>query len=661
MLASAPSSPNRPTRHIVVGTAGHIDHGKTSLVKALTGIDCDRLPEERARGITIDLGFASFSPAANLRVGIVDVPGHERFVKNMVAGTGGIDAVLLVVAADEGVMPQTREHFDICRLLGIPRGVVALTKVDLVDADWLALVSEDVRAFVAGSFLAAAPIAATSTVDGRGFDALRDHVAALAREAAPRPEGGAPRLPIDRVFTMPGFGTVVTGTLVSGRLHVGDVVECLPGGTRARVRGLHAYGEECAEVHAGMRVAVNLQGTLRSAVARGDVLTLDGALETSHRLDADVTLLPNARRPLATRARRLCHIGTAQSQATIVLLDRDELAPGDTAPAQLRLERPIAAMPGDRFILRGFESLDHYGRTIGGGVVLDAHAPVHKRRGHDDVLERLASLRSSAPEARLEVRTLQAGAAGFSPADLGRREALSAKEVERAFAGLLSRGRLTRFDRERGACVHEQVARVLCDKIEAAVAAYHAAHADRPGIPREELRSMLGRGAATRGAAPELDPKLFAHLLARLEGRILVDEDHVRSVAHRPSLAANAQGHDARIRARLAAAGLEPPTPKELAAETAASLDETLSVLRFLVKEGSVIRTRDDLFFASEAVDALRERLVEHLRREGEITTQAFKEMTGLSRKFVIPLQEYFDAAKVTLRVGDKRVLRTRA
>ncbi|MBI4391738.1 MAG: selenocysteine-specific translation elongation factor, partial [candidate division NC10 bacterium] len=369
-------------KHIIVGTAGHIDHGKTSLVKALTGIDTDRLKEEKERGISIELGFAHLTLPDGLRLGIVDVPGHERFVKTMLAGVGGIDLVILVIAADEGIMPQTREHLHICRLLQIPRGLVALTKRDLVDADWLELVAEEVRTFLKGTFLEGAPVLPVSATTGEGLDALKAALAALAAEAEPKRVEGIFRLPIDRVFTMKGFGTVITGTLLAGSLKVGDEVVVLPEGLRSRVRRLQVHGETVEQAFAGQRTAVNLPGIEVSAIARGSLLCLPGTLRPSTAMDATLTLLEDAPRPLKNRGRIRFHLGTSELLARAVLLDREELPPGQSAYVHLRLESPGAALPQDRFVIRSYRPAV----TVGGGMILDP-APPQRRRKRQEILE----------------------------------------------------------------------------------------------------------------------------------------------------------------------------------------------------------------------------------------------------------------------------------
>src|SRR5262245_41382108 len=411
-------------KHVVIGTAGHIDHGKTELVKALTGINPDRLKEEQERGITIDIGFAPLQLPGGLTAGFVDVPGHERFVKNMLAGVWGIDLVLLVVAADESIKPQTREHFDICTLLRVPRGLIALTKVDLVDADLRELAMLEVREFVRGSFLEEAPLIGVSARTGEGLDRLREAIAEAAAEVRPGRGGALMRLPVDRSFSIRGFGTVVTGTLVSGVLAEGEEIAIEPEGRRSRVRGIQVHAEPVREAHAGQRTAVNLQGLETSSVARGAVIGHPGELAPASLLDVRLSLLAGAPAPLKDLSRVRFHQGTSELLARVKLLGRAALKPGEESFAQLRLERPGCCLPGDRFVLRRYSPPV----TIGGGVVLDASPPKHRGSRHDDLTDRLERLEGSSPEGALMIY-LETEPAGMRAAPLAARMGRTAAEL----------------------------------------------------------------------------------------------------------------------------------------------------------------------------------------------------------------------------------------
>src|SRR5512138_894939 len=457
-------------KRIVLGTAGHIDHGKTSLVKALTGVDTDRLREEKRRGITIELGFAHLALPDGSVAGVVDVPGHERFVRSMAAGAGGIDLVVLVIAADEGVMPQTREHLDICRLLGVPRGLVAVTKSDLLPglgAGWLPLLEQDVREVTRGTFLEGAPIVPVSSATREGLDRLVAELAALAAEVAERPADGPAFLPIDRAFSLKGFGTVVTGTLLSGELREGDEVALLPASHAVgalRVRSLQVHGAGTPRALAGQRTAVNLPGVEPAAIRRGQVLVHPGVVPASAVLDAELTLLAAAPKPLRHRAKLLLHVGTAQVPATVALLDRGELAPGGTAFGQLRLGAPAAALPGQRFILRGFAALEGRGKTVGGGRILAVAAP-RRRRGRPETTARLDVLARGDPDARVEAVLELSGPAGLSLDALVGRTALSPRAVQGALDRLGARGGAVLFDRERRSYVAGAVAAELSRRL----------------------------------------------------------------------------------------------------------------------------------------------------------------------------------------------------
>jgi selenocysteine-specific elongation factor len=663
----------------VIGTAGHIDHGKTSLVRALTGIDTDRLKEEKERGITIELGFAHLTlpsgPAgaggdANVTVGVVDVPGHERFVRTMVAGAVGIDLVVLVVAADEGVMPQTREHLDICGLLGIERGVVALSKSDLVDGEMRELAIADVAETLKGTFLDGAPIIACSAKSGDGLDGLKAAIADGLQHAPGKDADALLRLPIDRVFSMKGFGTVVTGTLWAGRLRAGDDLVALPslpgasgaGPARAKVRGVQVHGVAIDEARAGNRTAVNLAAS-REQLARGQTLVRPGELEAGRLVDVRLRYLPTCRRPLKRRARLLVHAGTAQTLATVSLLDAPGLEPGQSGLAQLSLDEPMVMLPGDRFILRGFELQRHHGTTLGGGVVLRTLG-ARLRRGSIAFGDALAALRENERaaaanhgagdvEARVGLEVARAGTAGITRAALQMRLGYPPRAVEAALGKLSASRALLRYDKERGAVVGKAALEALAQAALAAVDTFHAAQPLAAGMPREELREKVTG-----------EVKLLHLVLETLaaDGAVVVERDTVHRPSHAPArdqARASLQPVAERALALFAGGGLAPPRPVEAAASLGVDARELQPVLELLVRGGSLIRVKD-LLFDKLAVDGLRARLVAHLQSRGQITPQEWKEMVGASRKFAIPLAEHFDAEKLTLRVGEGRKLRGR-
>jgi selenocysteine-specific elongation factor len=646
-------------KRLVLGTAGHIDHGKTALVRALTGIDTDRLREEKRRGITIELGFAHLALPDGSVAGVVDVPGHERFVRAMAAGAGGVDLVVLVVAADEGVMPQTREHLDICRLLGVPRGLVALTKADLLPglgAEWRGLVEQDVRAATKGTFLEGGPIVAVSAATGEGLDALVAALGRLAAEVPERPADGPVFLPVDRAFSMRGFGTVVTGTLLSGQIAEGDEAALLPpspGVGPLRVRTVQVHGKGAPRALAGQRTAVNLPGVEPAAIRRGQALVQPGVVPASSMLDVELTLLAAAPRPLRHRAKLLLHVGTAQVSATVALLDRGEVAPGGTCPAQLRLAEPVAALPGHRFILRGFAALEGRGRTVAGGRVLAVAAP-KRRRGRPEAIARLAALAGADPDARLQAVLETAGPAGLDVPALVGRTALSARAAQAALERLGARGGALLFDRDRRAWVAGSVARDLAARLLAAVEAFHRSHPLAAGVGREELRGRL---------PPVADPRLFQRLLSQLgeKGELVLDGDQVRRKGHAAAAGTDAGALKEKVAALLAAGGVAPPRIVELPAAAKASEADVQAVLKLLAAEGRAVRVSSELWYDAAALAALRDRLVAFLRERKAITTQEFKDLVGATRKHVIPLAEHFDREKVTLRVGERRVLRGEA
>jgi selenocysteine-specific elongation factor len=643
-------------KRIVLGTAGHIDHGKTSLVKALTGTDTDRLREEKRRGITIELGFAHLALPDGSVAGVVDVPGHERFVRAMAAGAGGIDVVVLVIAADEGVMPQTREHLDICRLLGVPRGLVAVTKSDMLaelGAEWLPLLEQEIRAATDETFLEGCAIVPVSSKTGDGLPRLLEELGKLAAEVPERPADGPLFLPIDRAFSLKGFGTVVTGTLLSGAVADGERVELVPAGAGPadlRVRTVQVHGKPAPRALAGQRTAVNLPGIEPGDIRRGQVLAHLGSVPPSNLVDAEVTLLAAAPKAMKHRAKLLLHLGTAQVPVQVALLDRGELAPGATAPAQLRLSVPAAAMPGQRFILRGFAVLEGRGKTLGGGRVL-AVAARRRKRGRPDEIEQMGVLARGDADARLGAVLAIAGPAGLPESALPGRTALSPKAVAGGLERLGARGGALLFDRERRTWAAGEVARELQERLLAGVSAFHRERPLAAGVGKEELRAKL---------PPITDPRLYQRLLAQLVDRraLLLEGDLVRLPTHHAAGSGAGSALKADVAALLAKGGLTPPWLNELAPLVKASPDAVVAVLKLLLAEGAVVRVSSEMWFDAKAVNALRDRLVAYLRTRREITTQEFKELVGASRKHVIPLAEYFDREKVTLRVGEKRVLR---
>jgi selenocysteine-specific elongation factor len=630
------------TKHVIVGTAGHIDHGKSTLVEALTGTNPDRLEEEKRRGITIDLGFA-FLDLGDVRFGFVDVPGHEKFVRNMLAGVGGIDLVVLVIAADESIKPQTREHFDICRLLGIPRGVVAITKSDLVDPDVLGLVRLEIDEFVRGSFLEGAPIVPVSATRGVGLDAFKKE---LQRVAATVPAKDATqhfRLPIDRAFSMKGFGTVVTGTLVAGSLQAEDEAELYPLHKPVRVRGLHSGGRAVARAMAGQRTAVNLAGIEREEIQRGMVLGPPGVFEPTKRLDARITLLASAR-PLKNRARVHFHQGTAEAIADVVLIAGNELAPGQSALAQLRLDQPVLLLPGDRFILRQFSPVV----TIGGGAALDVQAARHKRadpsvapfletleRGNRD--EILAAFAEAAPQ-------------GLSVQQLTARTGWSDSEIQQIAKNLVAAKRVRIIGEQPLTIASAKVVAACAASLRIALEKFHQANPLLPGIPKQDLRGRAGKMSAEIFDAA-LDDLVKA-------GIVSVSGDLVQRAGREIALSAEEAKAKELIEKEFERAGLSVPSFAAVLEKLPVESKRAQKILQMLLREKVLIKVTDELIFHRAAVAQLRELLAKYRKERGnKLPIPVFKELTGITRKYAIPLLEYLDRERVTRRVGDERVI----
>jgi len=633
-------------KHLILGTAGHIDHGKTSLVKALTGIDTDRLKEEKARGITIELGFASLSLPGGISFGIVDVPGHEKFVRAMVSGVGGMDLVMLVIAADEGIMPQTREHLDILRLLGVKSGLVALTKRDMVDPDWLALVTEEVRDFVAGSFLEEAPIVAVSSRTGEGLGDLRQELARLAENAAEKKREGLFRLPVDRVFTVSGFGTVVTGTLLAGEIRVGDELEILPSGREGKVRGIQAHASKTEKGQAGQRLAINLQGIDLDQVQRGDVVVPRDAFRATRAVDVRLDYLSSAPRDLKHRATLRLHSATYEVPAQVILLDRNVLKPGESAYVQLRLKEPALLLSGDSYILR----VSSPATTVGGGTVLDPFPPRRRRRS-SEALQLLDALASGEHQQTIALIIRQSLLSGITFEEIQLRTGLPRKTVETILTTLLSSGEVLQMTREPRIFLSREALNTLKKGLLDELATFLAANPLKEGMGKEELKTRLPKRS---------DQRFYTPLLSALErdGAVVPDRDIVKPAGQTTHTSAPADGLGSKISVFLQEKGIEPPTIKEIMERFRCDEKSVRDNLALLTRNGAAMRISSDLFYGSSALNGLRDKLLAHLREKGEITPPEYRELTGLSRKFLIPLLEHFDSEKVTIRVGDKRVLR---
>jgi selenocysteine-specific elongation factor len=633
-------------RSVIVGTAGHIDHGKTSLVKALTGIDADRLAEEKRRGITIDIGFAHFElPApdgSKIRVGFVDVPGHERFVRNMLAGVGGIDLVLLVIAADEGIKPQTREHFDICRLLAIPRGLTVLTKSDAVDAETLEVVRLEVEDYVRGSFLDAAqsPVVAVSSLTGAGLNELKSALARVASEVAAKDSAALARLPIDRVFTMKGFGTVVTGTLVAGTIRKEDELEVFPGGERVRVRGVQVHGAAAESAVAGQRTALNLAGVSTEDLARGMTLASADTFRPRSRIDALLALLPSANL-LKDRARVHFHAYTTETIAEVRLYaakpqSSRQLKPGDETYAQLRLAKPMLLLPGDRFIVRQFSPVI----TIGGGMVLDAF-PLTRRQHAEDALAFLQTMREGSPEQVLAARVDRRGAMGLHLNDLAGEMNIRREEA----ADLAREAGLVRCHQMLISL--DAFAKAKTDTL-LALKKFHDANPLVAGMSKEELRDRVNLGSevfyGVLGNLAEEKKLEVRGEIVHLQGRgVVMKDEEVESKKI--------------IEHAFASAGLKVPSMKEILAGLKVDKVRAQKIVTLLLRDKVLIKISEELVFHQSALAELRNKIAVLKTTTPKIDVVRFKDMTGVSRKYAIPLLEYLDRERVTRRVGDERVI----
>jgi selenocysteine-specific elongation factor len=634
-------------REIILGTAGHVDHGKTSLIRALTGINTDRLKEEKERGITIELGFAYLDLPCGHRLGIVDVPGHEKFVKNMVAGASGMDLVAFIIAADEGIMPQTREHFEICQLLGIRRGLVVITKKDMVEPDWLELVTDDVRTFFNGSFLEDAPLVAVSSTTGEGIEEVRTILDSLVAASDFSEPHGPFRLPIDRIFTMKGFGTVITGTAISGRIKTGEDLMIYPSRKSGKIRGIQVHNKDTGEAEAGHRTAINLQGLEREAIKRGDMAASVDCLQPSYLFDSTFLYLASNKKNYKNRSRVRVHLGTAEIMGRIVLLETEELEPGAESNVQVLLEEQVGCWPGDRYVIRSYSPV----YTIGGGLIYNG-SPKKRKRFREENLQVFQIYRDNIPEEVALLHIRESGYNGLLLDRLAIKMGLFGNRLKKTVQLLLSSRKVLLIEQEKQRMVATEVFEKLRQKLGSTLAAYHEQNPLKPGLPKEELRALLYRA---------LDQRLFQYLLndLRKKEKIALDGPLIRLADHRVSLKDEEQTLRRELEAFYRQAGLAPPTIKEVMTKFSSYPVNLLKeVLAIMLRDEFLAKATEELYFHKPTLDALKEKLVAHLGNEGEIDMPAFKNLTGLSRKFSIPLLEYFDKTRITMRVGDKRILR---
>ncbi len=621
-------------RHIILGTAGHIDHGKSALVKALTGTDPDRLKEEKERGITIDLGFAYIHYPDGLTVGIVDVPGHERLVRNMLAGAGGIDIVVLVIAADEGVMPQSREHLAICNLLNIKSGIIVITKTDLTEDDWLELVKEEVRDFVKGTFLERAEIIGVSSKTGENIDILKEKIHRIALQVSPKSTGGLFRLPIDRIFSIKGFGTVVTGTALSGSFSSDAQVEIVPVGVKSKVRGLQSHGESIEKAYAGQRVAINLQGVQKEELKRGAVVVEPDRFNPTHAIDAELILLKDAP-VLKNKSRVHFHLSTSEAIGRVILYDCNELKPGETSFCQIRLEEPVVAVSGDRFIIRRFSPVV----TIGGGGILDSQA---RKRRKKEGLDDLKVYREGNPGEKIATKVRRSGVRGMTPHLLQGWINADTADIDSMIERLKEEGVLVRFEDR---LIHRDIFQGLRERITDTLSKFHKNNPLKPGMSKEVLRSLFG-----------LEQRTFQGILSIIK-EIVVEKDTVRLADFTVAVTDRFMEIKKDVLELLRRDGFQPLTKEELSKYFELKGKEMEDILKLMVQEGSVARITDSIYLLRENYDRMLNLLKKHYSGKETMSVGEFRDLLGTTRKYALPFLEYLDSNKITLRVGDVRKL----
>lgn len=639
-------------REIVLGTAGHVDHGKTSFVKALTGIDTDRLKEEKKRGITIQLGFAYLDLPCGHRLGIVDVPGHEKFIKNMVAGVTGMDILAFIIAADEGIMPQTREHFEICKLLGVSQGLIVITKKDMVETDWLDMVEEEIFDFCQGSFLENAPIVSVSSTTGEGLGEVTSILDKMVANHDFTEAFGPFRLPVDRVFAMKGFGAVVTGTSISGRVAIGEELEIYPTGKTAKVRGIQVHSESVELVEAGHRTAINLQGVEVLDIERGMVIATPESLQPNYMLDCSLMYLQSNTKKLKHRARVRVHVGTREVMGRVSLLETDTLQPGEETGVQLLLEEPVVVWPGDRYVIRSYSPV----MTIGGGEILgNVSMKKRKRAAEKDRQENgetITILEHGNVEEKILLFLRESKTKGLDFNELAIRLGLFGKHLKKAVNEPLSAKKMVVVDSASQRYLHREVVEEIISKMVATLEKFHRDNPIQGGLAKEVLRSDLGR---------LIDQKVFNYCLNELlrQGTVVQEESLIRLSTHEVALKADEAQLQRELLSWYRDKGLATATIKETMehfSDYPASLVK--EVIALLLRRGDLVKISESLYCATEIMDDLTEKVVTFMQKEGEIDAPRFKEMTGLTRKFSIPILEYFDRTKLTYRVEDKRILR---
>ena len=630
-------------KHVIIGTAGHVDHGKTSLIQALTGTNTDRLKEEQERGMTIDIGFAALRLPDGTIAGIVDVPGHERFLKNMLAGISGVDVVLLVVASDEGLMPQTIEHLNILRLLDVSNGVVALTKMDKVEKEWTDVVEEDVRSHLKDTFLADSPIIRVSSTTGKGIEALKKALMAAVSRSAARNASLPFRLPVDRVFTRPGFGTVVTGTLVAGTIRTGDIVEILPQKITARVRGLQIHGNKASEAEAGCRVAMNLAGVEIESIERGAQVVLPGALSATYTFDAALKMLPDAPKLLEDHERVRVHIGTAEILGRMRLLDaRNEIAPEEKVYIQFRGETEFVCGRGDRFVIRSYSPMT----LRGGGIVLDAH-PERNRKDDVQTLKDLQAKERGTPEDLVET-ALQRCPVGLIRSELTSLTGIPVDVIEKTLGKLIKDGKVTVLPHDR--LILLPILIPMTGRVATILRDYHLKFPLKPGIPREELRVMLGK---------QVDSKAFNSFLSYWHHQHLIASEGttVRQADFKVELNEKQQFALLRIEEFYQNCGIATPALEEVAKELNISSEAVVALLKVGLDTNKFLKVEDGVYYHVETVKNLKQLAQDYLKEHQNLTVGDFRDLTHSNRKYALQALEFLDSIRFTRRAGDTRSL----